>query len=76
MRFRVSGFTEICPECFARRRTQQPLRVREEVKAVSEDSAKDAFMAKKRLCKPCKQSGADCNLQFDRAKLLCAPLEP
>lgn len=73
MRFQVSGSAE-CLNCPAHGRQKEKGPVLEEIKAEDEESAKNAFIDKKRLCPDCYASGMKANLQFDRNKLLCEPL--
>lgn len=75
MRYEVSGSAE-CLNCPAYGRERYGPPVLEEISAEDERSAKEAFLAKKRLCPQCEATGMKANLQFNRDTLLCTPVGP
>ncbi len=73
MLFLISGIG-LCDNCRAHGREPGRKAFAEEVYAKDDESAKRAFLERKRLCKTCLSENV--NLHFDREKLRCTSLGP
>jgi hypothetical protein len=74
VRFQVSGRAECC-NCPAHGRSRDAGFFTEEIVAENDDSVRDVFLSKKRLCKYCLLA-EEVNLQFDRDRLSVIELGP